>query len=143
MSVTYHLLFEEPLPEMEDLIAEHGEWIGEASDLLDKIAEDLDLLPLSTYFGEEEDFEEDLFDDSDESVRENRFDEEEDEEEVEESWYEPSEGLITVQGLLDHLRDFPTAVEDPDDVIEDLAAWERILTAADEKGIRFRVGVDL
>jgi hypothetical protein len=59
-----------------------------------------------------------------------------------EEWFEPSEGLTTVRGLLHHLRHDPSAIRHARDVCDDLEAAARLLAAAAEQGVRFHLAVD-
>ena len=59
-----------------------------------------------------------------------------------EEWFEPSDGLRTVRGLLEHLRRDSTGDKNHKGVITDLKATEQVLAAAAEKGVRFHLAID-
>jgi hypothetical protein len=59
-----------------------------------------------------------------------------------EEWFDPAEGLRTVRGLLDYLRDNPTSVPRARGVRDDLEAAEAVLAAAREHGVRFHLAID-
>ncbi len=59
-----------------------------------------------------------------------------------EQWFRPSEGLKTVRGLLQYLRDDPSGIRNVRDVINDLEATAEVLAAAAKKRIRFHLAVD-
>lgn len=60
-----------------------------------------------------------------------------------EEWYEPTEGLTTVRGLLAALADDPTAAPESHKIIADLEVIERALTVAAEQDVRFHLGREL
>jgi hypothetical protein len=59
-----------------------------------------------------------------------------------EQWFEPAEGLMTVRGLLNHLRADPSGVRNIERVISDLEATEQVLVAAADQGVCFHLAVD-
>jgi hypothetical protein len=61
----------------------------------------------------------------------------------ESQWRAPAEGLSTVRGLLGALREAPDALPRSAQVVVDLEACERVLTAAAAAGARFRLSVDV
>jgi hypothetical protein len=60
-----------------------------------------------------------------------------------EQWFDPADGLATVRGLLDSLREDPTSVPDPVKIIADLEQIESALVGAAESGVRFHLGRQL
>jgi hypothetical protein len=60
-----------------------------------------------------------------------------------EEWYEPADGLATVQGLLTHLQSEPNDVPEPGRIIADLEVVAAALTAARDVGSRFHLGREL
>ena len=61
----------------------------------------------------------------------------------EEEWFEPLEGLATVQGLLAHLQNEPNDVPESGRIIADLEVVAAALTAAQHAGSRFHLGREL
>lgn len=57
----------------------------------------------------------------------------------EEDWFEAYDGLLTVRGLLDRLREDLAAVPQGDKVVADLEEIERTLVPAEVAGVRFRL----
>ncbi|MBR7800121.1 hypothetical protein [Undibacterium fentianense] len=57
-------------------------------------------------------------------------------------WYEADQGLQTVRALMEYLKTNPTAVEDADEVIEDLKEWEDVLLKAKTAGIKWKMKID-
>jgi hypothetical protein len=54
-------------------------------------------------------------------------------------WFDASDGLATVRGLLARLRDDPTSVPQGEKVISDLEDLERALVPAELHGVRFHL----
>ena len=57
----------------------------------------------------------------------------------EEDWFEAYEGLLTVRGLLERLRENAAAVPQGEKVVADLEEIERALVPAEIAGVRFRL----
>ena len=57
----------------------------------------------------------------------------------EEDWFEAYDGLLTVRGLLERLREDATAVPQGEKVLADLEEIERALVPAEIAGVRFRL----
>jgi len=60
--------------------------------------------------------------------------------EHEERWHSPEVGLATVRALLKHGGTTPEGL--PDGVQEDLTEFERVLSNAQERGLRWHIAVD-
>jgi hypothetical protein len=59
-----------------------------------------------------------------------------------EQWFKPCEGLKTVRGLLQYIRDDPAGIRNVRGVINDLEATAEVLAAAAKKRFRFHLAVD-
>ena len=57
----------------------------------------------------------------------------------EEDWFEADEGLVTVRGLLERLREDSTAVPQGEKVVAELEEIEQALVPAEIAGVRFRL----
>lgn len=57
-----------------------------------------------------------------------------------EEWFDPSEGLVTVRGLLVQLRADVGDIPEPARVISDLEMIEKALLIAVDRGVRFHLG---
>jgi hypothetical protein len=57
-------------------------------------------------------------------------------------WFSSARGLEVVRALTGHLEKSPDEVNDPDAVLEELRAVERILEAAERESVGFRLSVD-
>lgn len=57
-------------------------------------------------------------------------------------WYEADKGLATVQALVRHLEANPKALENAEDVIDDLKEWEEVLLKAKAAGIKWKMKID-
>jgi hypothetical protein len=56
--------------------------------------------------------------------------------------FSPDEGLATVRALISHLNVQPSAVRNPEAVLMNLRDCERILTRAQQHGVRWHFEVD-
>lgn len=54
-----------------------------------------------------------------------------------ETWFEPQEGLETINGLIDYLYGKPNEIENPLGVIDDLMEFRNILEKARDKGLKW------
>lgn len=62
---------------------------------------------------------------------------------TEEAWFEAAEALPTVRLCRERLADPPPGLGQVERVRDDLAAMEKILTVADEAGVRFHIATGL
>jgi|DewCreStandDraft_4_1066084.scaffolds.fasta_scaffold123532_2 hypothetical protein len=60
-----------------------------------------------------------------------------------EEWFEPTEGLATVRGLLVHLQTHTTDLPEPARIVADLQLVEQSLLLAIDHGVRFHLGRQL
>jgi hypothetical protein len=60
-----------------------------------------------------------------------------------EEWFDATEGLTTVRGLVAHIRATPKAVTDPVRIVRDLEAVERVLGLAAAQAVRFHLASEL
>lgn len=61
---------------------------------------------------------------------------------AEEQWYSAAEGLKTVRELTSHLRAHNLRLTATDQVLADLADFERVLSYLDERNVRWHLAVD-
>jgi hypothetical protein len=63
-----------------------------------------------------------------------------------EQWFPANDGLVTVRGILQHLRgrsvNFGKRVR-PESVVNDLEQMERILSAAEAASVGFHISIDI
>jgi len=59
-----------------------------------------------------------------------------------ERWFDASDGLQTVQAMIQHIAENPHSVQDSDRVLTDLKRFETVLSRLESKGIRWHLGVD-
>lgn len=57
-------------------------------------------------------------------------------------WLEADKGLTTVHALIRHLEANSMAVENAEDVIDDLKEWEEVLLKAKAAGIKWKMKID-
>jgi hypothetical protein len=105
-----------------------GDAIGEEFEDLDRLARQLGLAPHSTFLSLSQDQIE-------------RFELEGTD--LSEQWFEPSQGLATIDGLMAHLRQTAAEADDEtDQALEELKAVKRILEQAKVCGVRFQFSGD-
>jgi hypothetical protein len=136
-----------------------GKCLARASEALESLANQLGVSPLSDFCLQSVDeyysligVPEELFDEEtgkydQEAVEQWRREEEGDDytpvpEGAYESWFAPSEGLVTVRALLAHIVKDPDSIPNAECVIIDLHDGERVLEALQESGIRWHLAVD-
>ena len=132
MGSALFIVLEKEIPEFDSFV--NGKAIGRAEPDLAKIAADLGIQPLMNFFAvelareeyflEEEEFESDTY--SPPQI----------------TWHKASEGLKTVQGLLNYLRENPNALQKADEVLADLQDFARVLTTAEQHQVRWYLNVD-
>ena len=54
-----------------------------------------------------------------------------------ETWFDPQEGLETIEVLLAYLRDKPNEIENPKGVMEDLEEFKKILEKSKNEGLKW------
>jgi hypothetical protein len=57
-------------------------------------------------------------------------------------WFDADEGIRWASGILQHIRENPTAVKDVDEVAEDLADYIRVFKEADKRGLKWHLELD-
>ncbi len=124
MSLAYYPCFEKLLEGIDPAIAIDGKMLAKASDKLTVIAQQLKVTPLEGFLGVLLDIELDI--------------------DIEELWFEPSEGLISVDALLAYLEKTPKAVPHQEDVISDLQGLKEALELAQQHKTktRFSLAID-
>jgi hypothetical protein len=60
-----------------------------------------------------------------------------------EEWFSPEEGLATVRGLIEFVKERPEKFRLVEHLVGDLEEVERYLRAAQEHGVRFHLSVDI
>ena len=166
MGAAFFVTLERPMDEIDPL-ATSGKALAQYSDELDALATELGVTPLSQFVsmsaeeveqmldlggigpdelkGLPEDLQETLAEGMDEinsalgalktQITEHGAPPEE--------WFEPLEGLQTVQRLLAILQIKQDRIAKPEDVVRDLKELEVILKAAEKDGVRFHLSVDI
>ena len=59
-----------------------------------------------------------------------------------EQWFPASEGLATVQGLLDYLTSHPEAAAETDALVEDLRQFDSVLGQLEAAAVKWHLAVD-
>jgi hypothetical protein len=111
----------------------NGKFIARDAEQLDVIAVRLGLRPLSDFAQVTADDFANFFGDEADAV----------DLPAEPTWYAPEELLSTVRGLVQHLKQNPSALKRSDQTLEDLTEYERVLTKAKAAAVRVRLGMDM
>lgn len=129
MGVSIYLSLQKDIAGVDPLAID-GKLLAQAQDTLDDFAERAGLKTIAemTSFSDEE--LDDFFDDEAEMPMN------------EEQWFAAADGLATVRAMLVQLRAHPNFVPRSKDVIEDLAAIEAVLLAAEQAHVRFHFSID-
>jgi hypothetical protein len=132
MSSALFIVLEREIPEFDSFV--NGKAISNAEPDLAKIAADSGFQSLIDFFSVES------------AMVEYFFEEEEFENHTfpvpEIQWYEASEGLVTIEGLLDYLKHHPNTLHKADEVIADLQDFARVLKKAEQHRIRWYLSID-
>ncbi len=149
MGASLYVVLERDIPGFDHVNFINGDALATAlidhEEEMETFARRSGVTPLLEFIGAEADDMDDYLDDED--------DEEDDfTDEIEEGWFEATEGLKSVQGILDYLVQHPEALQGAsfgtnaslrEPVIEDLEKFETIMTKAKIEGILWRLEMDV
>ena len=121
MSLAYYPNFEHPVEGFDPVTAMDGKRLAKASDALTGIAKRLKVIPIEEFFGAVPEL---------------------DGVDIKERWFSPEEGLTTVIALTDYLQQHPKIVPSQQRVTEDLQDLQKILELAQQKKIRWHLGIN-
>ena len=127
MGVAYFILLDNPDPGFDTFV--NGKGFARALIDIHPITEQLGLPGIDDFTG--------FTDLGDE------FEVPEAEREKDDPWFEPQEGLRWLAGVRRHIETHPDAVNEPDEVLADLAEYEQVLRKADAIGAKWRFEMDL
>jgi hypothetical protein len=112
----------------------NGHALSDAERELEHIAKEIDVTPLMAFFSQNPenaaDFIEDVGGDAEEL------------DVPDEAWFDATEGLNTVDALLEHLAASPDALQNTDGVAAELKEWQAVLKRAATEGVRWHLEVD-
>ena len=114
-----------------DTATVNGKSLSKHNEKLEEIAKLLAVKPLISFFGEDTS---EFLEDEDVEIKENW--------ETNEKWFEAGEGLKTINSLLEYLTENPQAFESANYVIDDLRAFELILSEAQKQNIKWHLAID-
>jgi hypothetical protein len=130
MSVALYIVLEKEIPEFDSYV--NGKPPADAEPELARIAAELGLQPLMDFFSAD--------------PAEFLDEEELDSFELPPApivWHEASEGLRTIEGLLDYLRQHPQILPNRARVIADLEGFVRVLKMAEQHRVRWYLCIDI
>lgn len=128
MGVSYYVQFNKTIPlynASEEII---GKSLARADKELKKIYKKLKLKPILEFYGQDQS---DLFGEGEETPAE------------ELPWFEPEEGLKTIQGLILYLNENPNAIKNTPDVMDDLMEFEKALKICHDEGAKWHLALDI
>jgi hypothetical protein len=133
MGVAYYPVFERKIDGYNPSVLVNGKPIARAMARLEEICKRLGITPLMGFYSESN---EEVFAKIGEPVppgmREDPV-----------RWSEPEQGLRTVVGLMDYLRDYPAELPDAARIREDLEGFRQVFLKAQEHQTRFRLRIDI
>jgi hypothetical protein len=132
LSSALFIILEKEIPEFDSFV--NGKALCNAEPDLAKIATDAGLQPLMNFFAVEPSMMEEFF--GEEEFENHNFPA------LEVKWYEASEGLVTINGLLNYLKHNPNALPKADKVIDDLEDFVRVLKKAEQHQVRWYLSGD-
>lgn len=127
MGVAYYVMLENEDNEID--IDMSGKGIAKDVELLDRIAKDMAIIPLSDFYSMDEESFLNLLDESDISM-----------EMKDASWFNPKDGLKTVQSLLKYVTENDVKINKY--TVTDLEDFERILKEAVSQNIKWHLAID-
>ena len=130
MAGGWHVLLESDLPGVE-ISADTGKALLYYHHQIDELAAELGVAPLSGFFRPDRA--------GVAAFLRSQGVESDDDALPDEDWFEAFDGLVTVRGLLERLREDASAVPQGEKVIADLEEIERALVPAEIAGVRFRL----
>jgi len=131
MSVAYFIV---PEHEVEDLdIGVNGKALARSNSLT-RLAERAKVRPLDEFFAMSPEEAADFIEDAGGQVPADAL--------PDQAWYEATEGLATVRGLLAYIAAHPGKIPDETAVVGDLREFEAALEQLAKHGIRWHLGID-
>ncbi len=135
MSVAYYIVLDSEDPGFESFV--NGKAVAHAVEELDLLADSLGIPHLDDFIGQSMEEFADLLGEDVELA-----DEDDDGESVAEKWFPAQEGVAYFDKLSAALRATPTAVDEAEAVLEDLAEYRAVLTQADQAGMKWHLALD-
>ena len=124
--------FERDIPDFDPYVNGHA--LSDSERKLERIAKELKVTPLMNFFGQNPEeaaaFIEDEGGDPDEIDI------------PDEAWFDATDGLRTIETLLEHLGTNPDALPNTDGVISELKEWQTVLKRAAADGIGWHLEVE-
>jgi hypothetical protein len=131
MSSAFYIVLEDDEPGFDTQVG--GKALSREEEAINKIAWDLKVTPLMEFYSVDTEGAMDLMEyEGDPSKAEI----------PETQWFDPEEGLKTVQALLHYISDHPNVVQNPGPVIDDLKDFEGVLEQAIVYGLHWHLSVD-
>ena len=127
------IILEREIPGLDTYVNGHA--LSTYDEKLTQLAEELRVTPLPEFFSMDAEEAAEMLEEMGGDPSEMEI--------AEEAWFEPAEGLKTIETLQHHLQQNPAAVPDSDAILADLREWHAVLTRAQAEGVRWHSGVDI
>ena len=131
MSVAYYIVLDNQDPGFDPFV--NGKALARSIEEVDAICERENLRRLDQFMGQSADDFADLLGE-DVELPEGEL--------AEATWFEPDDGIALLDALIETIRTTPAALRSPDDVLEDLAAYRRVLEQAKAVGAKWHLAID-
>jgi hypothetical protein len=128
MGVAYYVEANKTIPNFDVSKEIIGKAIAHADDGFKKIYKKLKVKPIIEFFGQ------DQSEFSDEIEATNKEDL---------PWFDPEEGIITINALICYLNENPTALKNIDNVKQDLIESKKVLDECKKAGAKWHLALDI
>jgi hypothetical protein len=130
MSVAWYIVTESELEDVDIFV--DGKAIAHCDEkALARIYKEIGAKPLEEFLSADPAEFDDFLDDFDVAV-----------ESTEEQWFEPHEGLASINALIKYLEANQDRLERQDQVLSDLYQYKKVLSQLQERGIRWHLALD-
>jgi hypothetical protein len=123
MSLAYFITVNQPQTDLDTFV--NGKVVAKQTEVLGQLAKQLGVAPLDDFLGMSEDVAEEFDIDADVDL-----------------WFKPEAGLQTVEALIRHLEQNPSAVKNSKGVLEGLQEYQNVLRQVKAKGLEWRFEMD-
>ena len=133
MGTALYIALDQEIPGFDSFV--NGKFISEESDALDRIATKLGVTPLMDFFSTSPDEMSGFLDgEALEKIADMKL--------GKESWFDPEDGLRTVQTLISYFNEKSDKAENHQGVISDLREFEQVLLKAKNHGVKWHLSID-
>jgi hypothetical protein len=131
MSVAYYIVLDKDDPGFETFV--NGKAVAHALEELDALCDQAGLPKLENFMGQSMDEFAELLDDDIELPAGEEF---------QATWFEPEDGIVFIDTLVQAIRSDPGAVSDREEVLEDLSEYKNVLTQTAAIAAKWHLAID-